>query len=115
MTPVLPDEDASAFEELRQQLFAEYEPDTALEIELVEDLTCLLWRLRRIPSMEAGILQVTHHQQRPNAAHDAVSRAESQAKSRASNFIAFWPARTPSRPRWRSGLANWPGMDPGSG
>jgi hypothetical protein len=82
VTPVLPDEDVSAFEELRQRLFAQFEPDTALEIELVEDLICLLWRLRRIPPMEAGILQVTRHQERIRTASEAVRHAESQARKR---------------------------------
>ena len=87
VTPVLPDEDASAFEELRQRFFAQFQPDTALEIELVEDLTCLLWRLRRVPSIEAGILQATHHQERIQAVHDALKRAEDWERKRRKSIL----------------------------
>ena len=89
VTPVLPDEDASAFEELRQRFFAQFQPDTALEIELVEDLTCLLWRLRRVPSIEAGILQATHHQERIRAVHDALSRAEDWMRRRVTSHLPY--------------------------
>jgi hypothetical protein len=89
VTPVLPDEDASAFEELRQRFFAQFQPDTALEIELVEDLTCLLWRLRRVPPIEAGILQATRHQEGIRAVHDALKRAEDWARKRRMSHLPY--------------------------
>lgn len=89
VTPVLPDEDASAFEELRQRFFAQFQPDTALEIELVEDLTCLLWRLRRVPSIEAGILQATHHQERIRAVHETLKRAEDWTRKRLTSQVSY--------------------------
>ena len=89
VTPVLPDEDTSAFEELRQRLFAQFEPDTALAIELVEDLTCLLWRLRRVPSIEAGILQATHHQERIRAVHETLKRAEDWTQKRLTSQVSY--------------------------
>jgi len=67
-TPVLPDEDPVLFETLREQLFEQFQPATALESELVEDLVLVRWRLRRVPPIEAGILQEADHRARIDAA-----------------------------------------------
>ena len=55
-TLVIGDEDPAQFEKLRAELMEEYDPQSALEYELVERLSSLLWRLRRIPAFEAAII-----------------------------------------------------------
>jgi hypothetical protein len=55
-TLVIAGEDPSQFEALRAELMQEHKPLSALEFELVERLSGLLWRLRRIPSFEAAII-----------------------------------------------------------
>ena len=55
-TLVIGDEDPAQFDKLRAELMAEYDPQSALECELVERLSSLLWRLRRIPAFEAAII-----------------------------------------------------------
>jgi hypothetical protein len=66
-TPVLPDEDPAVFEALRQQLWDDYQPMTGTEGALVEELVGVLWRLRRIPSVEAALLTSIGHQARLDA------------------------------------------------
>ena len=44
------------FERLRTDLMAEYDPQSALESELVERHKGILWRLRRVPFFEGAIL-----------------------------------------------------------
>jgi hypothetical protein len=55
-TLVIGDEDPAQFDKLRADLMEEYDPQSALECELVERLSSLLWRLRRIPAFEAAII-----------------------------------------------------------
>ena len=55
-TLVIGDEDPAQFDKLRAELMEEYDPQSALECELVERLSSLLWRLRRIPAFEAAII-----------------------------------------------------------
>ena len=55
-TLVIAGEDPSEFEKLRAELMEEHGPQTALECELVERLSGLLWRLRRVPYFEAAIM-----------------------------------------------------------
>ncbi len=52
---VIGDEDPKEFETLRAELEADFESRTRIEYELVEQLAGLLWRLRRIPALEAAI------------------------------------------------------------
>ena len=47
---------ADDFERLRAELMDEHDPQSALEFELLEHLAVILWRLRRVPSFEAAIL-----------------------------------------------------------
>jgi hypothetical protein len=44
------------FDAFRDGLFADHEPASALERELIDRLAGLLWRLRRLPVVEAGLL-----------------------------------------------------------
>jgi hypothetical protein len=55
-TLVIGDEDPAQFDKLRGELMQEYDPQSTLERELVERLSSLLWRLRRIPAFEAAII-----------------------------------------------------------
>ena len=59
-TLIIVGENAEDFEELRSALFEQYDPQSALEFELVERLAGILWRLRRVPLFEAGILDTRH-------------------------------------------------------
>ena len=57
-------ENADDFDQLRAELMAENDPQSVTEIELVERLAGILWRLRRAPFFEAAILQANHYQTR---------------------------------------------------
>ena len=48
--------------EPRSDLMDAYDPQSALECELVERLAGILWRLRRVPFFEAAILDARHSQ-----------------------------------------------------
>jgi hypothetical protein len=53
-------ENAEDFDQLRAELLEQHAPESALEIELVDRLAGILWRLRRVPSFEAAILDARH-------------------------------------------------------
>ena len=53
---VVGDEDPEAFERLRSGLHADFKPTSTVELELVERLAGLFWRLRRIPVLEGALL-----------------------------------------------------------
>jgi len=55
-TLVFGDEDPKAFDALRAQLEAEFNPRLGLETDLVERLAAYIWRMRRIPVFEAAII-----------------------------------------------------------
>ena len=57
-TIVIGDEDPRAFDRLRAQLEEEYDPRPGIESELVERLAVLMWRLRRIPTFEAALIEL---------------------------------------------------------
>jgi hypothetical protein len=44
------------FDAFREALFADLEPSGALQCELVDEIVRSMWRLRRIPVLEAGLL-----------------------------------------------------------
>jgi hypothetical protein len=50
-------EDAEQFDPLRAQLEAEFDPNSVIERELVDRLAGLLWRLRRVPVLEAALIR----------------------------------------------------------
>jgi hypothetical protein len=54
---VIGDEDPKEFEALRAGLERDFQPETALESELVDQLAGSLWRLRRVPAIEAAIVK----------------------------------------------------------
>lgn len=47
-------EDAGAFQELYDSMFNEFEPESPFEVSLVEGIIWTIWRLRRVPRVEAG-------------------------------------------------------------
>ena len=52
---LLPDEDPDAFHGLHERLFAELAPEGTLETQLVERMAVMMWRLRRVYRVEAGL------------------------------------------------------------
>ena len=54
---VIGDEDPKEFDALRAALEHDFQPGTAVESELVDRLAGLLWRLRRVPAIEAAIVK----------------------------------------------------------
>src|SRR5215831_6006563 len=59
-TLIIVGECADDFEALRSELVEQYDPRSPLEIELVEPLAGILWRLRRVPLFEAAIVDARH-------------------------------------------------------
>src|ERR1022692_2906658 len=55
-TPVLASEDQAAYQSHCRKLENEYQPATATETQLVQELADTSWRLNRIPLLEADIL-----------------------------------------------------------
>ena len=75
-TSILPDEDEAAFGALHERMLHYFEPISILEEELVEDLVRVLWRLRRVPQVEAGIFQEAHRRAMIDGMKDTLRRLE---------------------------------------
>jgi hypothetical protein len=71
-------ENPEDFDRLREELMAEHDPQSVLETEHVERLAGILWRLRRVPSFEAAVLD-TRHQQVWNQKYDALPESEDES------------------------------------
>ena len=56
VVPTIPGEDPLLYHKLHHELMVEYDPQTALQAELVSQLAGILWRIRRVPIFEAAIL-----------------------------------------------------------
>ena len=54
---VIWDEDPDEFELFRAGLEADFQPNSTIEHELVDRLAGLLWRLRRLPALEAALIE----------------------------------------------------------
>ena len=54
---VIFDEDPAAFEALRDDLYAHYQPPDPVDEALVEQVVACIWRLRRVPKIEAAIFE----------------------------------------------------------
>jgi hypothetical protein len=54
---VIGDEEPSEYEALLNGLIGNFAPASSLEFELIEQLASLIWRIRRIPRLEAAILE----------------------------------------------------------
>src|SRR4029079_4181540 len=59
-------EDPDDYHSFEMSVTTDYEPDSAVERELVLQLASLLWRLRRSTSIETGLLQIQHQVQDPD-------------------------------------------------
>src|SRR5262245_13119359 len=59
-TLIMVGERAEDFDQLRAGLMEEHDPQSLLECELVERLSGILWRLRRVPSFEVAILDARY-------------------------------------------------------
>jgi hypothetical protein len=55
-TGLLASESPKEFFELRESVFEELMPESVLEIEFVDRIVNILWRLRRVPAFEAALL-----------------------------------------------------------
>jgi hypothetical protein len=54
--PVLASEDQAAYDAHRRGFFDEYQPATPTESQLTQELADTAWRLNRVPSLEAALL-----------------------------------------------------------
>ena len=54
---VLPSEDQAAFDAHRRGFFDEYQPATPTETQLTQEIADTAWRINRIPSLEAALLE----------------------------------------------------------
>ena len=80
-------EDPAAFEALRDDLYAHFQPSDPVEEALVEQVAACRWRLRRVPEIEVGIFEhYLHHRQENRARMRQLegfdSDEERQAKDR---------------------------------
>ena len=81
-TLVIGDENPADFDELRSGLMEQYDPQSAMEVELVERIAGLLWRLRRIPVFEAAIMRQAEVDERKSAGVKLEGLAEDAIKLR---------------------------------
>ena len=70
---LLPGEDGEALRELGERLRAELQPVGGIENLLVDRITSLIWRLRRLARVEAGIFAWEHYE-------ELAERAEREAR-----------------------------------
>ena len=91
---LLPGEDEEALRELAERLRAELQPVGELEILLVGRITSLLWRLRRLERVEAGIFAWELYEE---LAERAEREARAQEKSPLDDMIAAHRSVTDKR------------------
>ena len=74
------DEEAADFSELRDALMEEHDPQTTMECDLVERIASIVWRLRRVPTFEAGVIDYRLEQAMENErlAQEAASERRSE-------------------------------------
>jgi len=75
---VIGDEDPDEFEALRADLEADFQPSTRLEHELIDRLAGLLWRLRRVPGVEAALVKARQVEAWQNSEHVAWLKYEAR-------------------------------------
>jgi hypothetical protein len=61
-TIVIGDEDPAQFELLRKAFEERFDPQSVIERELVERLAGIFWRIRRIPRLEAAIIEIRRNE-----------------------------------------------------
>jgi hypothetical protein len=84
---VMLDENPAAFEALRSDLFEHYQPTDPVAEHLVEQVAACIWRLRRVPEIEAGIFEYHYfdlqkHRARMKQVDVLSTDEERQAKDR---------------------------------
>ena len=98
---VIGDEDPKEFEDLRAKLEHDLQPKTALEGELLERLAGLLWRLRRVPAIEAAIVKARQEEiysrVSENLAADKRRRLENEANRRCKESFNWDPIKISDR------------------
>src|SRR3954463_8894033 len=57
-TVLLPSEDAAVYQQHVEPIFQQFAPEADEEKRLIQSLADTLWRLERIPSLEAGIYAI---------------------------------------------------------
>ncbi len=57
---VVPGEDPEEFEALRAGLYVDFEPTGTIEHELIDRMADVFWRLRRVPKLEALLIEARH-------------------------------------------------------
>jgi hypothetical protein len=57
-TVLLPGDDVAAYQAHTERVFLQYSPDTGEESRLTQSIADTLWRLERIPALEAGIYAI---------------------------------------------------------
>ena len=90
---VLPSEDPAAYENHRRQFFDEYQPATATETQLVQELVDTSWRLNRIPLLEAEVLARAAN---PPSEQAAQSTSTSSTPTASSTTSASNPNASPA-------------------
>lgn len=77
---VVAQEEPEQFEAFRTGLMVDFAPKSTIECELVDRLSGLLWRLRRVPVVEAELLRYLssplHHYNLENLSADELERLE---------------------------------------
>lgn len=90
---VIGDEDPKEFDFFRTSLEHDLQPSSRLENELVDRLAGLLWRLRRVPAIEAEIVksrqQRAYDQVYSTVVKDKVSLIERKAERRCKELFAY--------------------------
>jgi hypothetical protein len=90
-------EDPNDYHAFEMAVTADYDPDSAVERELVLQLASLLWRLRRAISIETGLLQI-QIEAPPNPHLPDLEQLRS-----AESFPSLTRRRTARQPSWRGG------------
>ncbi|MGH9552683.1 MAG: hypothetical protein ACRD3W_25110, partial [Terriglobales bacterium] len=80
---VIGDEDPREFEALRAALQRDWQPDTALESELVDQLAGIFWRLRRVSAIEAAIVKAREAEAYASVRSDVESGASGRTSDEA--------------------------------
>ena len=90
-TVVLPSEDLGAYERHTQAFHDEHQPKGATEIQLVQELADIAWRLNRISALEANLLTLGLTETAPaiNVEHPETQAALAMAATFRDNTRAF--------------------------
>jgi hypothetical protein len=78
---LLDHEDPAEFQALRRAMFEMYPPTDALDGSYVDRLVSLVWRLRRVPVFEAGLVAWTKHRQ--HVEYDATAGKDKKESQKA--------------------------------